>query len=253
MDRTELRRLAGKLQVPLGILEKDQAITVALGVLAGLPSAEELVFKGGTCLRFAYFEGYRFSQDLDFTARADVSRSIADAEDRFVAEGERVGVPITAVTYLREGRASRTLRIVFHDFGGHRNSILCQLSHREQVALQTPKRRIHDPYGILGSPREIPTMDLREILAEKVRAIYTRTQARDMYDVGQLVSRGVEPDPSLLDAKLQWADPGLRFDRDTFEARARLVRETWERDLAPLLGSVPRFDDVIRDVLGAFG
>jgi len=96
-------------------------------------------------------------------------------------------------------------------------------------------------------------MDLREILAEKVRAIYTRTQARDMYDVGQLVSRGVEPDPSLLDVKLQWADPGLRFDRDTFEARARLVRETWERDLAPLLGSVPRFDDVIRDVLGAFG
>ena len=53
--------------------------------------------------------------------------------------------------------------------------------------------------------------------------------------------------------KLQWADPGLRFNRDTFEARARLVRETWERDLAPLLGSVPRFDDVIRDVLGAFG
>jgi predicted nucleotidyltransferase component of viral defense system len=29
--------------------------------------SQELVFKGGTVLKKIYFEGYRFSEDLDFT------------------------------------------------------------------------------------------------------------------------------------------------------------------------------------------
>lgn len=29
---------------------------------------DNLIFKGGTCLRKCYFEDYRFSEDLDFTA-----------------------------------------------------------------------------------------------------------------------------------------------------------------------------------------
>jgi predicted nucleotidyltransferase component of viral defense system len=34
-----------------------------------------LVFKGGTCLRKFYFDGYRFSEDLDFTAVAFIDPS----------------------------------------------------------------------------------------------------------------------------------------------------------------------------------
>ncbi len=58
MDPTELRRLAGRTGTALGILEKDQALTLVLGVLAREPCARDLAFKGGTALSKMYFEGY---------------------------------------------------------------------------------------------------------------------------------------------------------------------------------------------------
>ncbi len=39
MDPSGLRRLAGTWKAPLGMVEKDQAITVALGIVASLPCA----------------------------------------------------------------------------------------------------------------------------------------------------------------------------------------------------------------------
>ena len=65
MDPTELHRLAGRTGTGLGILEKDQAPTLVLGFLAREPCARDLAFKGGTALSKMYFEGYRFSGDLD--------------------------------------------------------------------------------------------------------------------------------------------------------------------------------------------
>ncbi len=65
VDPTELRSLAGRTGTALGILEKDQALTLVLGFLAREPCARDLPFKGGTALSKTYFEGHRFSGDLD--------------------------------------------------------------------------------------------------------------------------------------------------------------------------------------------
>lgn len=63
----EAARNAGK---PQFVLEKDYAISYLLAVIAQVPLLrDDLVFKGGTCLRKAYFPGYRFSEDLDYTSR----------------------------------------------------------------------------------------------------------------------------------------------------------------------------------------
>ncbi len=51
-------RNAGK---PQFVLEKDYAISYLLAGVAQVPTLREvLVFKGGACLRKAYFPGYRF-------------------------------------------------------------------------------------------------------------------------------------------------------------------------------------------------
>ena len=64
-------RAAGKLQF---VLEKDYALSYLLVGIVGTPVLRQmLVFKGGTCLRKAYFPGYRFSEDLDFTSREAVA------------------------------------------------------------------------------------------------------------------------------------------------------------------------------------
>jgi predicted nucleotidyltransferase component of viral defense system len=68
IDAREIVELAGELSLRPEIVEKDYVLG---WVLAGIAAHAELsaswVFKGGTCLKKAYFETYRFSEDLDFT------------------------------------------------------------------------------------------------------------------------------------------------------------------------------------------
>ncbi len=191
MDATGLRRLAGRRGLALGILEKDQAITAALGFLAGLPAVRSLAFKGGTALSKIHFPGYRFSEDLDFTASGDVSTRILRSERRLLAEGLRTGVRFLAIQRIPGSRAGRSIRIRYADFNGHPNSIRVEMSLREAVQLPVEWRPLLDPYGVLTGRPLMPTMDLREIAAEKVRALCMRSQPRDLYDLAFLLDHRV--------------------------------------------------------------
>lgn len=65
----EIRRLARVAGVEPRTVELDYALGWALRGIAGHPClGRRLVFKGGTCLRKCYFQDYRFSVDVDFTA-----------------------------------------------------------------------------------------------------------------------------------------------------------------------------------------
>src|SRR6266540_541040 len=137
VDPTELRRLAGRTGIALGILEKDQALTLVLGFLARESCARDLAFKGGTALSKTYFEGYRLSEDLDFTAVRDVSDDVSDAAPRLLDAGRRAGVRLARVERVPGGKSGRTLKIRYEDMNLHPNHVLVQLSLREGVALDS--------------------------------------------------------------------------------------------------------------------
>ena len=250
MDPAGLRRLSGRTGTALGILEKDQALTLVLGVLALEPSARELAFKGGTALSKVYFPGYRFSEVVDFTAVRDVTEGLLAAEQRLMEAGRRVGVHLTRLERLPTGRGGRTLKVRYADMNGHPNHILVQMSLRESVRLPAEPRRILDPYGVVPADARIPTMDLREILAEKLRSLLMRSQARDLYDLWFLLREGVAVDVGLVEAKLDWWKKGLSFDPRETEDRLDRLEATWHRDLDPLLAQVPSFETVSREVRG---
>jgi predicted nucleotidyltransferase component of viral defense system len=64
----EIQTIAGKIKVRDTQIEKDYVITWLLwGMAQHKLFYKNLVFKGGTVLKKAYFEDYRFSEDLDFT------------------------------------------------------------------------------------------------------------------------------------------------------------------------------------------
>jgi predicted nucleotidyltransferase component of viral defense system len=66
---SELRRRAARWQVDPMIVDLDYSLGWFLAALFSSGHiARRLRFKGGTCLRKCYFAGYRFSEDLDFTA-----------------------------------------------------------------------------------------------------------------------------------------------------------------------------------------
>ena len=72
MTTAQLHRVAEKEGLRFGQAEKDYVI---LWLLSGLAKAgakkHGWVFKGGTCLRHCYYEGYRFSEDIDFSCRPE--------------------------------------------------------------------------------------------------------------------------------------------------------------------------------------
>jgi len=75
LSRAELQRLANRQKIALGILEKDYVLTEVLKALSRAPMLnEDFVFKGGTALRKAYFSNWRYSEDLDFTVKHDMSK-----------------------------------------------------------------------------------------------------------------------------------------------------------------------------------
>ena len=64
----ELRRKSREWKIPEQAVEKDYVLGWVLkGIFDDKVLGNSLVLKGGTALRKAYFPGYRFSEDLDFT------------------------------------------------------------------------------------------------------------------------------------------------------------------------------------------
>ena len=73
MDDRSIRRLARECGVPYGTVEKDYALTSLLSRIARFPKIGSMVFKGGTAIKKAHYEDFRFSEDLDFSCLEDVS------------------------------------------------------------------------------------------------------------------------------------------------------------------------------------
>ena len=130
----ELHRTAQKEGLRFDQAEKDYVI---LWLLSGLAHSgvkdHGWMFKGGTCLRHCYYEGYRFSEDIDFSCRPggknlEDSLSLLEKASRWIfnESGVRfsVGKPVTSpgdfqieipMTYNRGGaRRQRLPQVKVH-------------------------------------------------------------------------------------------------------------------------------------------
>jgi len=75
-----LARKGGR-RIPEGVLERDYCLSWFLVGLSGTMLRDTLAFKGGTAIKKCFIPDYRFSEDLDFTLRKDVS--FEDIQEQF--------------------------------------------------------------------------------------------------------------------------------------------------------------------------
>lgn len=66
-NRAQITRQAARDGVPAPTVERDYVLSHIIAGLGSLGVDHGLVFKGGTALRFCYFDDYRYSADLDFS------------------------------------------------------------------------------------------------------------------------------------------------------------------------------------------
>ena len=83
-------------------------------------------------------------------------------------------------------------------------------------------------------------MDPKEILAEKIRDLMTRSKAGDLFDSYFLILKGVTTDVSIIDKKLDFYR--IKFNPDHLKNRILKLKPQWERELSALISVVPTFE-----------
>lgn len=197
----EIRDLSQAWGVPPDTVDKDYVLGHFLAAF-NTYYGNQLIFKGGTCLRKCYFPGYRFSEDLDFTAKhADFQLKKSDLQK--ICESLEKH---TAILFYMEKikplkheniRKGDQLKIRYWGANHSKNQqplpadrwlskIKLEVSTEEVCLNAEELRPIHHPYSdTLIANEPIACYSIDEIVSEKLRALIQRsyTAPRDYYDL----------------------------------------------------------------------
>lgn len=165
-----------RFEYPLDAAEKDYFLALVLKILYESPLKEKLVFKGGTALYHTYLPQLRFSEDLDFTS---ISAVTLDDLNRVLATH--------GFLELKEHFVSdftiKVNRLKYAGPLGNPNSLKVEIDRAQNVVLPACEKEYRNVYGVQAM---VKVMDLREILAEKLRAASGRARYRDFYDIAMI-------------------------------------------------------------------
>ena len=210
-------------------------------ILKSISNSTHLVFKGGTAL-FLLYGLNRFSEDLDFTAVSDLDfpKLLKDISSSLQL------MNIRNETKEFDSISGFSGRIKAYGPLNSNERDVCfvkiDISTREKISLKADLKEINSNFPDL-LPFSVQVMNEAEILAEKIRAVITRNQARDMYDLYFLLKKGVKFDISLSNRKLEYYR--LRFSTKLLEENLEKKKDIWKPELNPILiGKIPNFEDV---------
>lgn len=249
ISKEELRLIARKKGLNLGQAEKNYLHIITLHAIAKI-APEKLVFKGGTALMICHSLD-RFSEDLDFTAIKEF-----DAEQFLHLLLKQLGLfGVKAQILLAHSTPiSNKYLVRYQDplYAGTQQTtakVELDISTREMVIRPTNTSRIIHDYPDTPS-FYLQTMSLEEVFAEKIRAVFTRDKARDLFDLEFLLLKKVVADVGLIDQKLSYYD--LRFDTLALERAIDKKKLLWEPELKNLVDRIPDFEAVKKAILEAF-
>lgn len=280
--RVRMAAAARADQKPQFILQKDYALSYLLAGVVAVPQlADSLVFKGGTCLRKAYFPGYRFSEDLDFTSRSPwrceellgaLVRAADNMKECLLAFGPFEVV--VAEERHREphprGQCVFRVRVQFPWMRSPDCSLKVEVSAQEPLLAGSVERRLIHEFE--GEPLDVAlnVYRLEEIAAEKLRAFlqsrqhlqdrgWLRNRPRDLYDLWYLREKSALP--------VNWEDVrrllpgkaeayGLAYDGPENFLDERVlqgIQRDWRAQLSSFVADLPPFEHcatMLHDLLG---
>jgi predicted nucleotidyltransferase component of viral defense system len=259
----ELHRVAEKEELRFDQAEKDYVILWLLSGLSRSGTKEHgWIFKGGTCLRHCYYEGYRFSEDIDFSCRAggdnlEASLRLLDIVAAWVLN--KSGVRLTIREPLTVPGDFQIEIPVEYNRGGARRQGLPQvkvhLTFDEPILDEAVILSVVPVYSDL-SVFEMTAYSKKEILVEKLRSLLQQQKKwprpRDLYDLWYILCKSGE---SFL-----WKELKPLFEEkcrvrgvkpDITGLTSNTLREwnerAWLDRLGPMLRELPDFGDVWKE------
>lgn len=245
ITKKELEGWARFKQLSLGNTEKDYLLDIILFSIAK-NTKNELVFKGGTCLA-KFYQLPRFSEDLDFsvTASIDVSKLI----EAVISDLAKFGIN-SWQHQKREPYNSIliTLRLEGPLFAGKPMTyakVGIDINMKSSVVLPPDLLTYRSAYP------EVPLctiscMKKEEIFAEKIRALLTRTKARDLFDLHFLLQQGAAAPVDLLQSKMEYYKE--QFNLPKFLSRLSEFQEVWGEEMKSLTSKSLPFQTAVEEV-----
>ena len=166
------------LRYPLAIAEKDYFLALVSKIVYDSPLRDKLIFKGGTALHHCYLNQMRFSEDLDFTS-LDPNIKLEDVKKIFE--------PFDFLEIKKAYASKATIkleRLTYDGPLGQPNSLKLEIDFMQNVILPARDLEYKNNWKV---DTKVKVMDIREIVAEKVRATSDRARYRDFYDLFQII------------------------------------------------------------------
>lgn len=254
ISRAELQRLANREKLALGTLEKDYVITEVLKALSLVPALNDLlVFKGGTALRKVYFPDWRYSEDLDFTVKHDMTKEELRQElDKWYQQVSLASQVQLTTRMIHKPDGYARVRTQFIGPLSYPGMIFMDLSFDEPLCLDPECRKVLATPFQPGEQKVLAYL-LEELLAEKIRSLKERGKSRDYYDVWRLLKeRFANLDFELLGTVLQkkLSHKGLVIASvcDFLPQDKKVLKRYWEKDLGQQIIPLPPLDEVLEEL-----
>lgn len=222
-------------------IEKDYLQDLMLHTIYS-KSESQMVFKGGTALAKFYYSG-RFSEDLDFTLRqVQVDTEPLDYIKWLL--GEVIRNMDYPTSYKEEPGLNKfnTISAILAVEGPRYDTGRKSTLQYVRFEINTTGSTIFPPANLSRQPKYrdadlylAPVMDMRDMLAEKVRALMSkgrRHKERDLYDIHFMLAKGGELKKEYALAKLK--ESGMECSKELLSKSIDAIGSTWDQ-LKPLL------------------
>lgn len=258
----EIDKTAVAQKVRATQIQKDYVISWVLwGISKNDFLRENLLFKGGTCLKKVYFEDYRFSEDMDFTLLDDKVSDDKIMENfkalfNNVYQASRIPLSVADGSFdIHKDSGSIKFKIQYEGPHG-KDSIKVDITRGETIIFDVPERKIFNQYSDLKEEDEIvvKAYSLNEILIEKMTALIGRTIPRDLYDFDYLLE---EEGLKLVDVYMEFMikaenkghDPKSLYEK--VSAKEATYKRDWETSLGGQMKKedLPEFKNLWRKAL----
>ena len=210
---------------------------------------KKLGFKGGTAL-YKLHSLNRFSNDLDFTLiylKLDMQKLL-----RNIIVGLKDISIYTKIKELEEFRNQKNIKLEIKGplYKGNINDlslITINLSLKERPLYEAQQEKIFSQYKEIPS-FDVFVMNLNEILSEKIRTLFSRDKARDLYDVWFLLKKGVKFNINDVNKKLRLNN--MIYNKEDLIVRIEEKKKFWEMDLKDIImGELPSFEKIKKEVI----
>lgn len=249
INHTQVKKTSSNLSLPEETIEKDYFIELLLYYMSLNKDLENLVFRGGTCLKKVYFPDYRFSEDLDFLIKGgirDIPRSLSKVVEKlnqgFPAEVKE----IKNRSILKDGHLQMffSYDIVPEIHSGKGKELKVDVLEDDFLP-PFQKRPVKFFYQDLKKFKaDFLSYDLESIVVDKISRLFDVVdEPRDIYDLWKLLKQ----DLKFKEIRKIFADKhGYFFDINNLilEVEKSNYKINWENRLSNQIPDLPNFEKV---------